>query len=459
MKRILTAFFFLLTWINSYSQNPIYELDARNFNYFSNKIEWDIYIYHTNGPVAFEYSGGQYYFNFNPLIANGGTLTYSIIGSDLPSPFQPRGPEVFNSQLRLAINTFPGPGFGYDMTNNVYPGTKIVRVRLITSAPTLANQPLELVWRNPPVPPNANPVTKIFAYVGTTNTNITTPLKHLMNRMSGPPQLISPLNNSLNNQLSLTFQWRKVLNATSYRLQVATDSLFNNIIRNDSVFLDTFKTVTGLNHLTKYYWKVRAMNTSGPTAYSTVWNFTTRDIIKLRLSVLMEGMYSQIFNLMTRRDTIKVLLRNNFPPYTIRDSARAPIDSIVFNGLFKFPIPPAGTYYIVAKHFNCIETWSKANGQLLNTTDTNTYNFTTAASQAFGNNMKLKGSKYCMYSGDINQDGIVDGSDLIRIHTDAVNFVTGIRIPTDLTGDNVVDGSDYAIGDNNGFNFVVIIKP
>jgi len=459
MKKIFTTFFLFLASLNSYSQNPAYELDARNFTYFSNKIEWDIYIYNTNGPTSFEYSGGQYYFNFNPLIANGGTLTYSIIGSDLQVALQPRGPEVFSSQLRLAINTFPGTGFGYIMTNNVYPGTKIVRVRLSTSAPTLANQPLELVWRNPPVPPNTNPVTKIFAYVGTVNTNITTPATHLISRMSGPPQLISPLNNSLNNQLTLTFQWRKVINATSYRLQVATDSLFNNIIRNDSVSLDTFKTVSGLNHLTKYYWKVRAMNTSGPTAYSIVWNFTTRAIIKFRLTVLMEGMYFPIFNQMTRKDTIKVLLRNATSPYAIRDSAIAQIDSIMFNGLFKFPVPPAGTYYIVAKHFNCIETWSKASGQSLITTDTNTYSFTTAASQAFGNNMKLKGSKYCMYSGDINQDGIVDGSDLSRIHTDAVNFVKGVRIPTDLTGDNVVDGSDYAIGDNNGFNFVVVIKP
>ena len=181
MKKILTTFFLFLAFINSYSQNPTYELDARNFNYFSNKIEWDIYIYHTNGPVLFEYSGGQYYFNFNPLIANGGTLTYSIIGSDLQSALQPRGPEVFGSQLRLAVNTFPGAGLGYNMTSNVYPGTKIVRVRLSTSVATLANQPLELVWRNPPVPPNTNPVTKIFAYVGTTNTNITTTSTHLIN--------------------------------------------------------------------------------------------------------------------------------------------------------------------------------------------------------------------------------------------------------------------------------------
>jgi len=32
-------------------------------------------------------------------------------------------------------------------------------------------------------------------------------------------------------------------------------------------------------------------------------------------------------------------------------------------------------------------------------------------------------------------------------------------ISTDLNGDNVVDGSDYLIGDNNGFNYVVIIRP
>ena len=36
------------------------------------------------------------------------------------------------------------------------------------------------------------------------------------------------------------------------------------------------------------------------------------------------------------------------------------------------------------------------------------YDFTSAASQAFGNNMHLNGSKYCIYGGDVDQNLIVD---------------------------------------------------
>jgi len=97
MKRI--TFFILLILLLQFkdclSQAPTYELTARNFEVTSdteNQLEWDIYMSHTNFPTTFEYSGGQYYFNFNPDIANGGILTYSIVGSDLPQHMQPRNP-------------------------------------------------------------------------------------------------------------------------------------------------------------------------------------------------------------------------------------------------------------------------------------------------------------------------------------------------------------------------------
>jgi len=89
------------------------------------------------------------------------------------------------------------------------------------------------------------------------------------------------------------------------------------------------------------------------------------------------------------------------------------------------------------------------------------YNFTSSASQAFGNNMKQVDAspvRFGIYSGDVNQDGVVDGSDAAGIDNDAFNFVTGYVV-SDVTGDNVVDGSDAAIADNNAANFVSKITP
>lgn len=90
--------------------------------------------------------------------------------------------------------------------------------------------------------------------------------------------------------------------------------------------------------------------------------------------------------------------------------------------------------------------------------DTLSYDFTISSSQAFGSNLILKGSEYCIYSGDVNQDGIIDGSDGILIDNDAANFNTGY-IPTDLNGDEITDGSDALIADNNATNFVSSVLP
>lgn len=68
------------------------------------------------------------------------------------------------------------------------------------------------------------------------------------------------------------------------------------------------------------------------------------------------------------------------------------------------------------------------------------YDFTTAVSQAYGNNMVLVGSDYAFYSGDVNNDGFVDGADGLLIDNDAYNFVSGYVI-TDLNCDGTVDGS------------------
>jgi len=156
---------------------------------------------------------------------------------------------------------------------------------------------------------------------------------------------------------------------------------------------------------------------------------------------------------------VKVYLRNTASPYNIADSSTAAIDSVSFTGSFAFANAQSGQYYIVAKYRNTIETWSKAGGELILDKGTiNTYDFTTSALHAFGSNQILKGSEYCNYSGDVNNDGTVDLTDLGLIDNDAANFVTGY-VTNDLNGDDAVDISDLSIGDNNASNFVQKITP
>ncbi len=113
-------------------------------------------------------------------------------------------------------------------------------------------------------------------------------------------------------------------------------------------------------------------------------------------------------------------------------------------------------FYIVVKHRNSIETWS-SNKQSFGM-DVLNYDFSSDSTQAYGNNLVLKGVKWCIYSGDVNQNGAVDSTDLFLISIDAINYASGY-LPSDITGDNFVDLNDLIIVDNNVYKKVVSRTP
>jgi hypothetical protein len=115
-----------------------------------------------------------------------------------------------------------------------------------------------------------------------------------------------------------------------------------------------------------------------------------------------------------------------------------------------------GNYYIVIKYINSIETWSKSGGVSF-TTSTVSYDFTSAQSQAYGNNLVLKGTKWCVYSGDINQDGIVDSGDMLSIDNDNSKYT--YHVVNDLNEDGVVDSSELMVAGNNNHNYIGKILP
>jgi hypothetical protein len=95
----------------------------------------------------------------------------------------------------------------------------------------------------------------------------------------GTPTLLSPANNALNQDTSLTLSWNAISYATSYSLRVSTDSTFastSSDIVNQSGITTTSRLVSGLSASTIYYWRVNATNTGGTGAWSTVYHFTTR---------------------------------------------------------------------------------------------------------------------------------------------------------------------------------------
>jgi len=217
--------------------------------------------------------------------------------------------------------------------------------------------------------------------------------------------------------------------------------------------LQSFATTTYLNDV-KFVNPVTgwAIGFGGKILKTTNSGVTPKNLM---LTALIEGFYEPLTNTLTG-DSVKVYLRNIFSPYTLVDSARGYLNSSGMDTLNFQNAANSTSYYVVVSHRNSIETWSAGGNSFVN--HSLTYDFTTSSAQAFGNNMKQKGSRWTIFSGDVNQDGFVDASDISLIDNDAFNFIAGY-IYTDLNGDNIADGSDLGIADNNSFNFVSVIRP
>ena len=157
------------------------------------------------------------------------------------------------------------------------------------------------------------------------------------------------------------------------------------------------------------------------------------------------------------QDTVSVLIRNAAAPYDIKDSSRGYIDPTGTVTLNYSNILNGVNYYLVVKHRNSIETWSRSGGEMFTGSILN-YDLTTSASQAYGNNQKLVGSKYSVFTGDVNQEGSVDLTDIITIYNDAGLFASGY-INTDLNYDNLADLTDIIYAYNNSSMFVAVVRP
>lgn len=91
------------------------------------------------------------------------------------------------------------------------------------------------------------------------------------------PTLSSPSNGATTGGFTIFLDWfLSAGSATSYEVQIASDDAFTNVVQTlTPTSSNGNATVPPLASGTKYYWRVRAQNIMGWSAYSSVWNFTT----------------------------------------------------------------------------------------------------------------------------------------------------------------------------------------
>jgi len=136
--------------------------------------------------------------------------------------------------------------------------------------------------------PTATPATVHAAIVNTSSPNKisgvpTATVNALVNSLragSGPaapaaPALVSPANGATNVTRRAPLSWSASAGSQRYDVQVSTSSTFSSITFGATGVTTTAVTTGTLSANTTYYWRVRASNAKGTSAYSTARSYRT----------------------------------------------------------------------------------------------------------------------------------------------------------------------------------------
>lgn len=89
------------------------------------------------------------------------------------------------------------------------------------------------------------------------------------------PVLESPANGSVDQPKTITLQWKPVLTALTYHVQVSTNSNFSSLVYEHTSLSNESVQVESLEGSTKYFWRVRSLFLVFAGEWSDAWNFTT----------------------------------------------------------------------------------------------------------------------------------------------------------------------------------------
>jgi hypothetical protein len=136
-------------------------------------------------------------------------------------------------------------------------------------------------------------------------------------------KLSSPAKNATNQLLNAKLSWGNVKGVLGYEYQLATDSLFNNVIAGSEVdtnFTASSFTVFGQ----QYYWHVRARTLSDTMSWCLKYAFTTID------KVLLLAPTNGATNI-AMKPTLKWQVQTGITKYQLQVSAQLSFDTTLVN--------------------------------------------------------------------------------------------------------------------------------
>jgi hypothetical protein len=90
-----------------------------------------------------------------------------------------------------------------------------------------------------------------------------------------PPTLQAPGDTTHILTLKPVFDWADMAGATKYKIQVSKTATFGSSLVNLTVTPSTYTPLANLPAGLTLYWRVQALGTNGPSAWSTPWSFVT----------------------------------------------------------------------------------------------------------------------------------------------------------------------------------------
>ena len=190
-------------------------------------------------------------------------------------------------------------------------------------------------------------------------------IEHETPPVPGTPTLALPVNSASNLETSLSFSWNAVSGTANYRLQLSTSSDFNTTVVDDSIISTTSRTGNSLSYATTYYWRVRAKNGGGSSAWSDIWSFSTTPALPAIpiLSTPVNTATDQALNLIFSWNEVSNVISYRIQLSSTIDFSVLIVDdsSLTANSIALGPLNRSTTYYwrVNAKNGGGTSGWSE----------------------------------------------------------------------------------------------------
>ncbi|MDR3665755.1 MAG: hypothetical protein P4L35_02820 [Ignavibacteriaceae bacterium] len=256
-----------------------------------------------------------------------------------------------------------------------------------------------------------------------------------------------------NNQVSAFNATLKIYNASSSLVYTSTKSLTLNAGTTQQITFDATFNPTAQLYAAKCYTSLGSDANINNDTLTAALNYSQ---FSLSLTALLEAMFVSGKTAMTTTPSVTIELHNSITPYALIESKTATLSNAGFSNINNFTslLNSISPYYIVVKSLTTLETWSASAVSF--TSGVLSYDFTTGLGQAYtdGSNppLAIHSGKYCIYSGDVSQDGQITSDDFTGVDNDNANF--DFHIANDVNGDGQVTSDDFTWIDNNNTNFV-----